>query len=262
MRVPGLAFIIGASFSVGLSPSPASAHPGGLNSEGCHNNRKTGGYHCHRGSASSASQALRAVSTNSRREFANCSQARAAGAAPVRAGDPGYGGHLDATATELAANEAGPVRVSVVLPMFESSEPLTLVTPVTVSAGAAFTCTPVAVWDGDGPIWCAEGPKIRIAGVAAREMDGRCSPGQPCPAVNAIEARDRLVRLLGGARGAHSEGHVKVRAAPMRCSSDGSAGGSRTAAWCTSPEFGDLSCAVVRAGGAVRWSRYWGDHRC
>ncbi|WP_407066909.1 YHYH domain-containing protein [Hohaiivirga grylli] len=28
--------------------SIAAAHPGGLNSEGCHNNRKTGGYHCHR----------------------------------------------------------------------------------------------------------------------------------------------------------------------------------------------------------------------
>jgi hypothetical protein len=23
------------------------AHPGGLNAEGCHNNRKTGDYHCH-----------------------------------------------------------------------------------------------------------------------------------------------------------------------------------------------------------------------
>lgn len=28
----------------------AFAHGGGLNSEGCHNNRKTGGYHCHRSS--------------------------------------------------------------------------------------------------------------------------------------------------------------------------------------------------------------------
>jgi hypothetical protein len=27
---------------------PAGAHGGGLNSEGCHNNRKTGDYHCHR----------------------------------------------------------------------------------------------------------------------------------------------------------------------------------------------------------------------
>ena len=29
------------------------------------------------------------------RSFRNCSHARAAGAAPVRAGDPGYGSHLD-----------------------------------------------------------------------------------------------------------------------------------------------------------------------
>lgn len=27
----------------------AFAHGGGLNSEGCHNNHKTGDYHCHRG---------------------------------------------------------------------------------------------------------------------------------------------------------------------------------------------------------------------
>ncbi|WP_353407588.1 YHYH domain-containing protein [Pseudoteredinibacter isoporae] len=30
----------------------AVAHGGRLNSQGCHNNRKTGGYHCHRGSSS------------------------------------------------------------------------------------------------------------------------------------------------------------------------------------------------------------------
>lgn len=32
----------------------ALAHPGGLNGEGCHNNRKTGDYHCHRAKSSSA----------------------------------------------------------------------------------------------------------------------------------------------------------------------------------------------------------------
>lgn len=31
-----------------LIPSMLLAHPGGLNGEGCHNNRKTGEYHCHR----------------------------------------------------------------------------------------------------------------------------------------------------------------------------------------------------------------------
>jgi endonuclease YncB( thermonuclease family) len=131
-----------------------------------------------------------------------------------------------------------------------------------VAAGTTFTCTPVAVWDGDGPVWCAEGPRIRIAGVAAREMDGTCKPNQPCPAVAAEDARNRLVKLLGGPKGRLSTGHVLVRASPMTCRSEGSAGGSRTAAWCRSPKFGDLSCAVVQAGGAVRWGRYWRDHTC
>ena len=131
-----------------------------------------------------------------------------------------------------------------------------------VPAGQTFRCTPVAVYDGDGPIWCAEGPKVRIAGVAAREMDGTCRRSQPCPSVGAIDARDRLVGLLGGPRGTLPDGHIKVRSATMTCLSEGSAGGSRTAAWCISPVVGDLSCAVVRAGGAIRWPRFWRNHRC
>lgn len=85
------------------------AHGGGLNKEGCHTNRKSGDYHCHNGGstsrptrnshapANSFAPSLRApsqLSTGSR-PFANCSEARAAGAAPVRRGDPGYGAHLD-----------------------------------------------------------------------------------------------------------------------------------------------------------------------
>ena len=124
------------------------------------------------------------------------------------------------------------------------------------------TCTPTAVWDGDGPIWCAEGPKVRIAGVAARELDGTCRVNHPCPTVSAIAARDALVKILGGAHGSLPTGHVKVRSSPLTCLSSGSAGGSRTAAWCRSVAVGDLSCAVVQAGGAVRWPRYWRKHRC
>lgn len=33
-----------------LSDNPALSHGGGLNSEGCHNETRTGGYHCHRSS--------------------------------------------------------------------------------------------------------------------------------------------------------------------------------------------------------------------
>ena len=41
-----------------LLPSPALAHGGGLNAEGCHTNRKTGIAHCHRGGDKSSSFAL------------------------------------------------------------------------------------------------------------------------------------------------------------------------------------------------------------
>jgi hypothetical protein len=78
------------------APTVVSAHPGGLNAEGCHNNRKTGDYHCHGGGARQATQPLGFSSpSKSSGAFANCAAARAAGAAPVRRGQPGYGSHLD-----------------------------------------------------------------------------------------------------------------------------------------------------------------------
>lgn len=131
-----------------------------------------------------------------------------------------------------------------------------------VSAGQTFTCTPVAVWDGDGPVWCAEGPHLRITGIAAREMDGTCRTNQPCPDASALEARDALVNLLGGPHGIYSTGHVKVSAGTMTCISKGSAGGTRTAASCTLPSGQDLSCAMVATGTVLRWDRYWQGHRC
>ena len=70
-----------------------AAHPGGLNAAGCHNNRRTGDYHCHgAGPAARTSSPPRAMGG----AFRNCAAARAAGAAPIRRGQPGYGPHLDA----------------------------------------------------------------------------------------------------------------------------------------------------------------------
>ena len=86
-----------------LAPA-AKAHGGGLNSEGCHNNRKTGDYHCHRGGSSSgnsssggsAARSNYAASAGSDTlSFANCTEVRAAGAAPIYRGQPGYAAHLD-----------------------------------------------------------------------------------------------------------------------------------------------------------------------
>ena len=80
-----------------------SAHPGGLNSAGCHTNRKMGDYHCHGAPSSprtdrqpqSAYNAPAPSRSNGSGVFRNCAEARAAGAAPVRRGSAGYGPHLD-----------------------------------------------------------------------------------------------------------------------------------------------------------------------
>lgn len=42
-----------AVLSFAAASGSAAAHGGGLNAAGCHNDRKTGGYHCHRGSIGS-----------------------------------------------------------------------------------------------------------------------------------------------------------------------------------------------------------------
>ncbi|ARU17306.1 calcium-binding protein [Croceicoccus marinus] len=74
-----------------FSASPASAHPGRTAADGCHNNRSAGERHCHNGS----SKPLRASGAAPRDYFPNCASARAAGVAPLRKGQRGYGRHLD-----------------------------------------------------------------------------------------------------------------------------------------------------------------------
>ncbi len=81
-----------------IFPYQAYSHGGGLNAEGCHNNRKTGDYHCHR--APQASSYLTRDATSSPLgstgwAYPNCAAARAAGAAPVYMDESGYGPHLD-----------------------------------------------------------------------------------------------------------------------------------------------------------------------
>jgi endonuclease YncB( thermonuclease family) len=139
---------------------------------------------------------------------------------------------------------------------------LLLAAALIVPSGEAFTCTPVRVWDGDGPLWCEEGPRLRLTGIATRELDGSCRDGQPCPDATAEAARDALVRLVGEPIGRSREGHVLVEGPPMQCVSAGRGQHDRTSAWCVSPKGGDLSCAMVEGGYALRWERFWRDHSC
>tara|TARA_R110002124_G_scaffold85873_3_gene222419 strand:- start:17021 stop:17323 length:303 start_codon:yes stop_codon:yes gene_type:complete len=71
--------------------SPAYAHSGRTAADGCHNDRKNGGRHCHGGNA----QPRAVKRSNGSVYYPNCTAARKAGAAPVRRGQPGYGTHLD-----------------------------------------------------------------------------------------------------------------------------------------------------------------------
>ena len=129
-----------------------------------------------------------------------------------------------------------------------------------VPAGQTFTCTPTRMWDADGPIWCAEGPRVRLDGIAAREMDGRCRPGHPCPAMEPMAARARLVGILAPARTQHLKSrHIALEGAlSLTCKSSGSAKGNRTGAICRTVSNDDVSCAFIQAGAALEWRRYSG----
>lgn len=94
MRLPSIVALVVSTVAVAAAPPPAFAHPGGLNAEGCDTSRKTGDYYCHRGriggTERSKSQMLRSIGA-----YRSGTEARAAGAAPVYRGEPGYGPCLD-----------------------------------------------------------------------------------------------------------------------------------------------------------------------
>jgi endonuclease YncB( thermonuclease family) len=105
----------------------------------------------------------------------------------------------------------------------------------------SFICTVTKVHDGDGPIWCAEGPKVRLTAIAARELDESCSPGHPCPAASGGDAQKEL------------EGLALNQV--LRCEQTGTSY-NRITAWCWREDGVELNCAMVRSGKALRWERY------
>jgi endonuclease YncB( thermonuclease family) len=105
-----------------------------------------------------------------------------------------------------------------------------------------FVCQVQRVHDADGPIWCAGGVKVRVAGVNAREVDGSCRRGAPCPTMRHQQAKPIAERLTLGK--------------PLTCQPVDTSY-RRVVARCTLPDGRSLSCALIAAGAAVRWDRYW-----
>jgi hypothetical protein len=92
-------FRLGLALVAALLATQVHAHGGGLNAAGCHNDRKNGGYHCHRKQSGVGAAPGKVRSFVARAAggayYPNCSAARAAGAAPIRRGDDGYSRKLD-----------------------------------------------------------------------------------------------------------------------------------------------------------------------
>ena len=119
-------------------------------------------------------------------------------------------------------------------------------------AAEAFSCTVASITDGD-TFRCTETDaagrqiRVRLSGVAARETDGTCNPGHPCPAASAEAATAELDRLASGQ--------------VLQCQAVGETYG-RVAAFCRNEVGTDLSCAMIESGTALRWDRHWQGHRC
>lgn len=117
---------------------------------------------------------------------------------------------------------------------------------VDTAAGSAFSCTVLSVYDGDGPINCAEVDgkgqpvKVRLRGIEAREVDNTCRYPDMCPAATGEEAKAELTRLAVGR---------------LQCRSFGPSYSSVDAS-CRTPTGDDVSCAMLRSGTAVRWPEY------
>lgn len=114
------------------------------------------------------------------------------------------------------------------------------------TADLLFRCTVTGVHDGDGPIYCAEGEKIRLTAVAAKELDDTCSPGHPCPSASGADAKAALTELVAD--------HV------LTCERTGTSY-SRVTAWCWRSDGVEVNCAMVESGKALPWRKWDPDRR-
>lgn len=119
-------------------------------------------------------------------------------------------------------------------------------TRVNTVAKAHFSCTVLSVYDGDGPINCAEldlagqPVQVRLRGIEAREPDNSCYHPDLCPQASGAEAKAELARLAVGR---------------LECISFGPSYG-RVDASCVNESGTDVSCAMLKSGTAVRWAQY------
>ena len=125
---------------------------------------------------------------------------------------------------------------------------------IDLAPSTAFSCAVTRVHDGDGPLWCSNGIKVRIAGVQAPDFES----ASPCRAADSRRAN----YLCDDAAAKRSQRIVErlVLRKTLKCDSTGKSYG-RVVARCALPDGRSLSCAVIASEAAVRWDRYWRQYR-
>ena len=103
-----------------------------------------------------------------------------------------------------------------------------------------FSCRVSSITDGD-TLRCADGTRVRLHAVAARESDETCRSGHPCPSASAAAATAKLAELADGQT--------------LRCDRTGTSY-ERAVAICWNEADVEINCAMVESGTALLWPRY------
>jgi len=135
---------------------------------------------------------------------------------------------LDAPATKVESKPAPAIRSEVAYP--NASEP----------AYGRFLCDVSSITDGD-TLRCADGTRIRLHAVAARESDETCKPGHPCPSASAASATAMLSQLASGQT--------------LQCEQTGTSY-NRVTAVCWNQQNTEINCAMVNSGTTVVWPKF------
>ncbi|MXO86497.1 nuclease [Altererythrobacter aurantiacus] len=107
-----------------------------------------------------------------------------------------------------------------------------------------FTCVVSSITDGD-TLRCKDGTRVRLHAVAARETDGTCPAGHPCPEASAAAATAALIGLASGQA--------------LDCVQTGETYG-RKAAICQNEGGVEINCAMIKSGTALVWPKFAAQH--
>lgn len=115
-----------------------------------------------------------------------------------------------------------------------------LIAAASTASVSGFSCRVAGIHDGD-TLRCADGTRVRLHAVAARESDETCSKGHPCPTASGAAARLELVKL--------AENQT------LQCRRTGRSY-ERITAICDNEAGVEINCAMVRSGTTLIWDRY------